>query len=246
VKSTEQIGADVLAFLHRHGRATIAELVFAVYGVRDQRAKRDAVARAVNMLEADGKVTSTMEPVRNARGRQMPQRVVYLGADAAEARPPVTDDGVDPALLAPGAPAICDSDGHMIAADERASHLYQAEQGLAGCAAPGCVWRRDRTPESCTLHRPCDDECKRYGCVQPVAPTRGRWIVELTPTQQDLWAMPAVREHYAAYPDPVIVLHDGQAGRSEWLAALPGCSISDVVQAWHTEHGTFERYGVSA
>jgi hypothetical protein len=77
-----------------------------------------------------------------------------------------------------------------------------------------------------------------------VAP-KGRWILDDTPTQAQLWERPAVRKHYDTYPDPVIVFHDGPAGRPEFYAALPGCSISAVVQAWHTEHGTFERYGVT-
>ena len=56
-------------------------------------------------------------------------------------------------------------DGRPIAADERSEQCR-----------PGCE-----------LHPPCDDECKLYGCVKPAAPI-GRWELDKTPTQAQLYA----------------------------------------------------------
>jgi hypothetical protein len=83
----------------------------------------------------------------------------------------------------------------------------------------------------CELHPPCDDECKRYGCVKPAAPI-GRWEIDKTPTQAQLRAHPRVVAWYASQPDPVVITPDG-----EMWAVNEGFTAFDVVQAWHTEHG---------
>ena len=218
--------AAVLTHLRIHARASIAELTVAVYGFNDNRSKRDSVAKAVQQLELDGSIVTAMEEVRNARGRRMPARIAYLPAAApvigADSHP--LGDPIELAKLAPNAPLSLDDRGRAIACDERAAHQYAEAIGQP----TGCV---ESCRPGCALHPPCDDECKRYGCVKPAAPY-GRWEIDKTPTQAPLRAHPRVVAWYASQPDPVVITPDG-----EMWAVNEGFTAFDVVQAWHTEHG---------
>ncbi len=75
---------------------------------------------------------------------------------------------------------------------------------------------------------PC--ACKRYGCVKPAA-SIGRWELDKTPTQAQLFAHQEVDAWYRAQPDPVVITPDG-----EMWAVNPGYTALDVVQAWHAEN----------
>lgn len=201
----------------------VAELVRLRFGDAPTSGEREAIAAAARHLEAQGRVTSELAPVLNARGARRMQRVVTLtGAEVVEESPPVPDDDeFARAARTPDAPVIwADDGGYCLAVDERAVHSFEREVGLDS---------------------DCDEDCRALSCITTavgrVAGGRaGRWAApsndpgEVRARRERLLRRPEVQRWLAAEPEPVVVAPDG----SFW-AVLPGRTVAEVVAAVHAE-----------